>query len=238
MLRIKKAVFIILLFAISCGYSKSSKKVEVITISTEFGDMKLILFDQTLKHKENFIKLAKEGFYDSTTFHRILPDFMIQGGSPTSKDKDPTNDGIGGPGYLIDAEIKRNFLHFKGALAAARTPDSHNPEKKSSGSQFYIVEGIKVPAKQLRMLGNQRAWNYSEEEKNKYETIGGYPWLDLDYTVFGKVISGMEVIDKISSQERDRANRPIKHIYMKVSVKEMSRKKIQKEYGYIFPEDS
>jgi cyclophilin family peptidyl-prolyl cis-trans isomerase len=238
MLRIKNAIFIIFLFTISCGFSKSSKKVDVITISTEFGDMQLILFDQTLKHKENFLKLTNEGFYDSTTFHRIIPDFMIQGGSPTSKDNDPRNDGIGGPGYLIDAEFKRSFLHFKGAIAAARTPDSQNPEKKSSGSQFYIVAGLKVPADQLRMLGNQRGWKYTEEEKQKYQTLGGYPWLDMDYTVFGTVINGLDVIDKISDQERDKGNRPIKNIYMKVKVNEMSRKKIQKEYGYIFPEDS
>ncbi len=233
----RNAIFLLLLFSLSCGFSKSSKKETVVIISTEFGDMHAILFDQTLKHKENFIKLANEGYFDSTTFHRVLPQFMIQGGSPTSKDEDPNNDGIGGPGYTVDAEFKRNLLHFKGAIAAARQPDQVNPEKKSSGSQFYIVEGVKVEDAQLKQLGNQRGWRYTPEEVKRFKEEGGYPWLDLDYTVFGEVISGLEVIEIISGQPRDRANRPLENVYMKVSIKEMSRKKILKEFGYEFSEE-
>ncbi len=233
----KKIAILFLFLATSCGFSKNNKKETVVTISTEFGDMKLLLSDETPKHKENFIKLANEGFFDSTTFHRVMPQFMIQGGDPNSKDENPNNDGQGGPGYTIDAEIKRDLLHFKGALAAARMPDQVNPQKKSSGSQFYIVEGVQVKREQMDQLSTQRGWSYTEEEMQKYETLGGYPWLDMDYTVFGTVISGLDLVPVISKQPRNRANRPNKNIYMKVTVEEMKRKKIEKEFGYTFPSE-
>lgn len=172
------------------------KKDYLITISTEFGDMVLILYDQTPKHKENFVKLAKEGYYDSTTFHRIIDDFMIQGGDPNSKDDNPNNDGQGGPNYKIDAEFTSDLSHVRGAVAAART---NNPQKQSSGSQFYIVE--------------------------KHE---GTHFLDGQYTVFGQVIQGLDVIDKIAEQPKNRSDRPIKDIIMTVTVKEVSYKKTAK----------
>ena len=232
----KKFLILLLLTATSCGFSKN-KKEQLVTISTDYGNMVILLYDDTPNHKENFLKLTREGFFDSTTFHRVLPGFMIQGGDPFSKDDNPRNDGQGGPGYTLDAEIKRNHLHFKGALAAARQPDQVNPEKKSSGSQFYIVEGTKFPAKQMNMMAQQRGWDYNAEEKKRYFQEGGYPPLDMDYTVFGEVISGMEVISKISNLPRDRANRPLKNVYMTASVEEMKRKKVEKEYGYVFPEE-
>lgn len=195
-----------MILGLATGYSqdkKSSKKDYLITISTPFGEMKAILFDSTPKHKANFVKLAQEGFYDSTTFHRIIDNFMIQGGDPNSKDDDPFNDGRGGPDYTIDAEISPNIKHQYGSIAAARKP---NPEKKSSGSQFYIVE-------------------------NK----GGTPHLDGAYTVFGIVVQGLDVIDKIAEQKKDRMDRPVENIYMTVKVEYLKKKKITKLTGYKYP---
>ena len=134
--------YFILLAIISVGFlSSCSEKEDVVTIKTEFGDVVLVLFNETPEHKSNFIKLANDKFYDGTTFHRVMDGFMIQGGDPNSKDDDVNNDGQGGPGYTIPANFQDDLKHIKGALAAARQPDHVNPEKSSSGSQFYIVEG-------------------------------------------------------------------------------------------------
>lgn len=131
------------------------KTDEIAVIDTDFGEMFIVLYDETPLHKENFLKLAKEGFYDSTTFHRVIEGFMIQGGDPNSKDDVPFNDGQGGPGYTINAEFNKKFIHKKGAIAAARLGDQQNPQKKSSGSQFYIVQGKPVSSSELdQILGN------------------------------------------------------------------------------------
>ncbi len=183
--------------------AKQAGKEEVVTIHTNFGDIVLVLYDQTPKHKANFLKLAKEGFYDSTTFHRIINGFMIQGGDPNTKDDDPTNDGAGGPGYTVPAEFVDSLTHIKGAIAAAREGDRVNPKKASSGSQFYIVE-------------NQ----------------DGTHFLDGNYTIFGKVISGMEIVEKIAEQKKDERDKPIEAIKMTMTVKKMRKKKIQKVYEY------
>jgi cyclophilin family peptidyl-prolyl cis-trans isomerase len=185
--------------------SSCSEKEDVVTIHTEFGDIVLLLFNETPEHKKNFLELAKGGFYEGTTFHRVMDGFMIQGGDPNSKDEDPTNDGIGGPGFNVVAEFNPMLTHKKGALAAARQPDHVNPEKKSSGSQFYIVEGE-----------------------------NGAHQLDGSYTVFGQTISGLDVVEKIASQPVSPRNRPITDIKMSMEVKSMSRKKIAKSYGYEF----
>ena len=196
----------IILTIISTGLLHScSEKEDVVTIHTELGDIVLLLFNETPKHKANFIKLIEEGAYDSTTFHRIMAGFMIQGGDPNSLNEDPYDDGRGGPGYTVDAEFNPKFTHVYGALAAARQPDQVNPEKASSGSQFYIVE-----------------------------PKDGYHPLDGNYTVFGQTISGFDVISKIATQPKDARNRPLTDIKMTVEVKSMSRKKIAKEYGYEF----
>ncbi len=179
------------------------KKEYLITISTKFGEMKAILFDDTPQHKMNFIALAQEGFYDSTTFHRIIDNFMIQGGDPNSKDDNPTNDGQGGPNFRIPAEIAHR--HNRGALAAARQSDFVNPKRMSSGSQFYIVE------------------NHD-----------GTPHLDGQYSVFGQVISGLEVIDSIAAQPQGQQNRPVDNIYMTIKVELLKKKKITKKTGYEF----
>lgn len=175
----------------------------VVTISTNLGDITLLLFDKTPQHKENFLKLAKEGFYDGTTFHRIIDGFMIQGGDPNSKDDNKTNDGSGGPGYTVPAEFVEDYTHVRGVIAAARQPNRVNPNKSSNGSQFYIVE--------------------NED---------GYHSLDGKYTVFGEVIKGFDVVEKIAVQKKDGRDRPLENIKMKVTVKKMSKKKIQKVYDY------
>ena len=198
--------YFILLTIIAVGFLTScSEKEDIVTIHTEFGDIVLILFNETPGHKNNFIKLVNDNFYDSTTFHRVMDDFMIQGGDPNSKDDDPNNDGLGDPGYTIPSEFNASFSHKKGALAAARQPDNVNPKKASSGSQFYIVEGD-----------------------------GGAPHLDGGYTIFGQTISGLDVVEKIAEQPKDGRNRPFSDIKMTMEIKSMSRKNITKEYGYAF----
>jgi len=182
------------------------KKDYLVTIGTSLGDIKLVLFDETPLHKENFLKLAKAKFYDSTTFHRVIKGFMIQGGDPNSKDTDPNNDGVGGPGYTVPAEFNTKFSHNQGALAAARMGDGINPQKESSGSQFYIVD-------------------------NKE----GTHFLDNNYTVFGQVIKGIDVVEQIASVQKDGRDRPLTSIIMKVSFEKMKKKKITKKIGYAFP---
>ncbi len=195
-----------LLLASSAVFAQKPKgKDQLITISTPQGDLRLLLFDDTPRHKENFLKLAKDGFYDGTTFHRVIDGFMIQGGDPNTKDEDPSNDGGGNPGYTIPAEILPKYKHQRGAVAAARMGDQVNPQKASSGSQFYIVE------------------NHN-----------GTPQLDEAYTVFGQVIDGLDVIDKIAEQPKDGRNRPLSDIRMKVKVEQVRKKKISRKYDYTY----
>lgn len=268
----------------SCAQNKDY----VVTFKTPYGDMVAILYDETPKHKENFIKLAKEHYFDSLLFHRVIQEFMIQGGDPDSKTAKPGQRlGTGGPTYTIPAEFNPSFFHEKGALSAARMNDAQNPTKASSGSQFYIVQGKKFTKEELTFdqgkfnlamqkyfenpahkagydslftiyrSGDIEAYNAflqklkpmveketgMETEKNinaevieLYSTVGGAPHLDGQYTVFGKVIKGLEVIDKIASQPVDEAHRPVEDVRMMVTVEEMSKKKIEKEYGYKYPE--
>ncbi|MCC6723596.1 MAG: peptidylprolyl isomerase [Saprospiraceae bacterium] len=189
-------------------------------IETTMGNIKVKLFDSTPEHKKNFLKLAKEGYLDNTLFHRVMPGFMIQGGDPDSKTAMPGQPlGQGGPGYTLPAEI--GAKHFRGALSAARLPDQVNPEKRSSGSQFYIVQNGPIPAAQLDQILQMRQGsgvNYSPEERDFYLKNGGYPPLDGDYTVFGQVTEGMEVVDKIANAPRDPRDRPLENISMKVKI--------------------
>lgn len=186
-------------------------------IETEFGNMKVELYNSTPKHKENFIKLAGQGFYDSLLFHRVIPGFMIQGGDPDSKNASAGQPlGQGGPGYTIEAEIGE--VHTRGALAAARLADQANPERRSSGSQFYIVAGQKFDEPVLNQMEQQNGVKYSPEQRKAYLERGGYPPLDGAYTVFGQVVEGMDVIDKIANAQRDRMDRPVQDIRMKVSI--------------------
>lgn len=267
----------------------AQKTDHLVTIKTKYGDMVAILYDETPKHKENFIKLASQHYYDSLLFHRVIEGFMIQGGDPDSK-KAATGQrlGNGGPGYTIPAEFNASLIHEKGALAAARLGDAMNPDRASSGSQFYIVHGTKHTEEQLKVdpekfnralqqffqkpenapyrdsintfiqnrdepgfkayldklrpvvekqLGSSVEKDISPETLKKYSTVGGTPMLDGQYTVFGKVIGGLEVIDKIAAASRDQFERPVEDIRMVVTVEEVPRRKIEKTYGYTYPKD-
>lgn len=209
------------LFSISglAQNKKKRKKQKKVLITTTYGDIKLVLYNETPLHRNNFIKLVKENFYDSLLFHRVIQNFMIQGGDPESKKAAPKSRlGNGGPGYTIPAEFDTNLIHKKGALAAARMPDNVNPNKASSGSQFYIVQGKKFTRKKLEAISKKNGVNYSEEQYNIYETDGGYAPLDGSYTVFGEVIEGFDVIDKIAKVTVDKANRPIEDLQMTMKI--------------------
>ena len=211
---------------------KKSKKEELVTIETDQGKMYVILFDEAPKHKANFLKLAKDKFYDGLLFHRVMDGFMIQGGDPQSKDAKPGEMlGKGDNGYKVPAEFSPKLFHQKGALAAAR---DNNPAKESSGCQFYIVEGKKWSKADLEKQVARAARKVTDEQKQIYETVGGTPHLDGSYTVFGQVIDGIDVIDKITSYPVDERHRPEKNIAMKVSVKKMKKKKITRKYGWNF----
>ncbi len=183
-------------------------------IETEFGQMKVMLYNTTPKHRDNFIKLAREGYYNDLLFHRVINNFMIQGGDPDSKNAAPgTPLGMGGPGYQIDAEI--GAPHLKGALAAAR---DMNPQKRSSGSQFYIVQGQRVDDAVLTGIEQQKGMRYNPEQRKLYAELGGAPFLDGDYTVFGEVVEGLEVIDKIASVPTAQGDRPLQDVKMNVKI--------------------
>ena len=172
--------------------------------------MKCILYSETPMHAENFVKLAQEGYYDGQLFHRVISGFMIQTGDPNSKTaKKGQLLGGGGPGYTIPGEFHPSLYHKKGALATARQGDQVNPNKESSGSQFYIVQGEVLSDAQLNaMEANGSHIKFTPEQRTIYKTIGGTPHLDYTYTVFGEVVEGLEVIDKIASVPTDRMNRP------------------------------
>lgn len=188
-----------------------------VKITTDMGDVVVRLYDATPKHRDNFIKLVEQGFYDSLLFHRIIQGFMIQGGDPMSKNAaSGTMLGMGGGDMeRIPAEFNQKIIHKKGALAAAR---DGNPEKASSACQFYIVQGNPTPEEQLDMMSKQKGYVYTPEQKNIYKTLGGTPFLDMEYTVFGEVVSGLAVIDKIAAAEKDGSDRPKKDIHMKMQV--------------------
>jgi cyclophilin family peptidyl-prolyl cis-trans isomerase len=203
----KEGAFTVTLTATNSGGSNSVSKsitvgvqLKLVKISTKFGDMVMWLYDETPQHKANFLKLTEQHFFDSTTFHRIIQDFMIQGGDPNSKDNDTTNDGYGGPGYTIPAEFRSDLTHIYGAVGAAR---DNNPAKASSGSQFYIV---------VDTLGEHR--------------------LDNNYTVFGQILSGMDVANTISVQPKNTNDRPLQDIRMSVTEFTMTRTGIKAKYGF------
>lgn len=171
------------------------------------------MLDSAPRHKENFGKLVSEGFYNDLMFHRVMKGFMIQGGDPDSKGapfEKPL--GSGGPGYTIPAEI--GVPHFKGMLSAARLGDEMNPSKASSGSQFFIVQGGPVDDAMLDAIERERGFKYSSAQREKYRKLGGTPMLDGEYSVFGEVVSGLEVVDKIAAVETDPRDRPKKDVKM------------------------
>lgn len=258
-----------LIFFPHCKNQEKTAKGSILKMETSMGDMTIKLYDETPKHKENFIKLANEGYYDGMLFHRVIKDFMIQAGDPDSKTaKKEQSLGSGGPGFTIEAEFNSNFIHKKGALSAARTGDQMNPEKRSSGSQFYIVQGKAYTDQELNILEEQSKMNqlmpfikeyiqnpenqsmsdqiqgmqnardrkgldslimvvtdivskehpdvkmkkYTAEQRELYKTVGGTPHLDGAYTVFGEVLEGIEIVDKIAGVKTGEGDRPIEDV--------------------------
>lgn len=254
----------------------------VVVIHTEYGDMKAILYEETPLHKKNFLELAKAGKYDSTTWHRVINEFMIQGGDVNAKEGTRESDED-----RIPAEIVSGFYHTKGALAAARQGDQVNPGKKSSSTQFYIVHGKKYTKDELTVdqvklnqgiskmlsdpkfedlmsqfqelskvrdfkgmndlamankdlveeeLGIDVSLEIEPERLELYTTVGGAPHLDKEYTVFGRVVEGLDVIDKIATVKTGRMDKPQSNTYMTMEVEMMPKKKITELYGYTYPE--
>lgn len=192
---------------------KNVKDMTKVLLKTSMGDITIALYDETPLHKENFIKLVNDKYYDGVLFHRIIQNFMIQTGDPESKNaKAGQMLGNGGPGYTIPAEFVPECYHKRGAVAAARMGDNVNPKKESSGSQFYIVDGQVFNTAMLNRVIQMTKKTFSQEQINTYTSIGGAPHLDGDYTVFGEVISGMEVVDKIAAQAKDGRDRPVQDI--------------------------
>jgi cyclophilin family peptidyl-prolyl cis-trans isomerase len=213
---LRVALFLMLLPGAIAAQSQGT----LVRMTTSMGDITVMLYDDTPVHRDNFIKLAKEGFYNGTLFHRVIQDFMIQGGDPASKDaKAGAMLGQGGPGYTLPAEILPQHAHTKGKLAAARQGDQVNPNRESSGSQFYIVQGKVVDSNTLMQMqargtsSNPAFTGYSEEQIAAYTTLGGTPHLDMQYTVFGEVVEGLEVVDAIAAVAVDRSsNRPTEDV--------------------------
>jgi cyclophilin family peptidyl-prolyl cis-trans isomerase len=255
---------------LSCGLSENKNGEKIVQIETEFGAIKIKLYNETPLHRDNFIKLTKDGVYTDLLFHRIILGFMIQGGDPDSKNAEPGKYlGSGDLGYTIPAEINPKFFHRRGILAAARQGDDINPEKRSSASQFYILQGkvfrpdeldtlqlkleesrklkimqvrIKSVEPELNKLGAEGKQDelmarynalkeevsaeaaqlppikFSEEQRKAYTTVGGYPSLDNNYTVFGEVTEGMGVVDNIARQLADKFDRPLKDIKFRITM--------------------
>ncbi len=251
------------LFFFACSTKGPATGSTKVVIVTDYGDIELELYDKTPQHRDNFLKLTKEGFYDGTLFHRVIKEFMIQGGDPaTKKAKDDAPVSSESPSYTISAEFVPEYFHKRGALAAARQGDNINPQKASSGSQFYIVQGkkytdegldkeeerltaakagvvyrqyIKEEEDAMQKAGKtmdpeaaqakakerimeymkEHPFHFTEEVREVYKTIGGTPFLDTEYTVFGEVTKGMEVVDKIAAVETGGAARPKKDVKIK-----------------------
>jgi cyclophilin family peptidyl-prolyl cis-trans isomerase len=222
----KLLITTLILFGLSsCAIVNLGKhKEQKMKIETSEGDITLKLYNETPLHRDNFIRLVKSKFYDGVLFHRIIDQFMIQGGDPNSKDAMPGKMlGDGDVGYTIPAEFRTPQLyHKRGVLAAAREGDDENPEKASSGCQFYIVVGKQftneqldeMEASQIKKYGhaNDSTYKFSEQARTDYTTIGGTPHLDGNYTVFGEILTGMDVVDRIAQARTNRVDRPIEDI--------------------------
>ena len=206
-----------------------------VTIKTTMGEITVKLNNETPIHRDNFVKLVKQKYFDGILFHRIIDNFMIQSGDPDSKGREPQKlYGDGGPGYDLPAEIVSELFHKKGVLAAAREGDDVNPKRNSSASQFYIVKGKifddeGLNAQEERVNKRNKALNIevpykmSKERREIYKTIGGTPHLDTQYTVFGEVVKGIEIVDKISSVKTDKNDRPLEDVWI-ISTKLSKRK--------------
>jgi peptidyl-prolyl cis-trans isomerase B (cyclophilin B) len=210
---------IIMSFTLSCAEAQNNDKRTKVQITTTLGEIVIELYNETPVHRDNFIKLVKENFYDDLLFHRCIRSFMIQGGDPNSRNAQPGQMlGSGDIGYTLPAEFKPEFVHTRGALAAARQGDQVNPEKRSSGCQFYIVEGQVFSPQQMERMNENRYPKYTEEQIEAYTTVGGTPHLDGAYTVFGHVVSGLDVVEAISNLQTDRSNRPLEDVRMSMKI--------------------
>jgi cyclophilin family peptidyl-prolyl cis-trans isomerase len=255
----KSAIFLYLLCNISCTFPEGNDNTTV-SVKTTLGDIKIKLYDKTPLHRDNFIRLINSGFYDGTSFHRIIKNFMIQAGDPATKSGSSKTLPDTLKTYTIPAEFNAQYFHKKGALAAARQSNDINPEMRSSGTQFYIVQGVKLNDEELNLaeqkinsnikqsrftsllkqtsdsvrlagktltdgeiqeiasvkmfqyLTAYKDYKISEEQRTVYKTIGGTPRLDGTYTVFGEVIEGLDIIDKIANLPTDSNDRPLNDI--------------------------
>ncbi len=212
--RLKSCFFLLVILCMFSNYKNMVYSQSLVLLETTEGNIKILLYNETPLHRDNFLKLVKEGYYDGLLFHRCIPNFMIQAGDPDSRNADANKSlGTGGPFYKIPAEIVPTYYHKKGAVAAARQGDAVNPEKMSSGSQFYIVQGTKMSHSQLTSMENtNRHTPFSPQQIQDYTTHGGTPHLDNAYTVFGEVTEGLDVVDKIAVQPTGQKNRPLKDI--------------------------
>lgn len=220
-IRIDRLLCIMLLIfgSVSLSQGQYTRTGQLIKIETMYGNMVIMLYDQTPLHRDNMVKLIEEGFYKGQIFHRVIKEFMIQGGDPHSVDANKGQRlGTGGPGYTLPAEFNNNLFHKKGALAAARQGDRVNPEKASSGSQFYIVQGRVFTPDMLEMMEKDRDLPFSPEAIEAYTSVGGTPHLDGGYTIFGEVVEGLEVVDRIAAAPTDSNNRPEEDIVYHITL--------------------
>ena len=198
----KKLILMTLLFAgLMC---QAQEKETVVVINTNYGTIKAKLYNDTPLHRDNFIKLVNEGWYNGSPFHRVINNFMIQGGQNA--------DGRQDPGYTVPAEFRDNHFHKKGALCAARQGDQVNPKKASSGSQFYIVQGQVFDDKKLALYEERLDKVFSAKQRQAYKTVGGTPHLDGDYTVFGEVVEGLDIVDKIARVKTGYMDVPVEPV--------------------------
>jgi peptidyl-prolyl cis-trans isomerase B (cyclophilin B) len=223
----KYLFYLLVLFLLaSCSIFKKTNTENIVPngphflkIETDSGTMIARLSNKTPKTTANFLKLAKEHFYDSLLFHRVIKGFMIQGGDPDSKNAKPGQIlGEGGLKYTVPAEFDTSLFHQKGAIAMARENDDVNPKKASSSTQFYIVEGRTFTDNEMNKIEEKFNIVIPESHRSIYRSIGGAPFLDMNYTVFGQVIDGLDVIDKIAQAAKDEHNRPLRDIHMKISI--------------------
>ena len=199
-----KKIALIMTLILATLMGQAQEKETIVVINTNYGTIKAKLYNDTPQHRDNFIKLVNEGWYNGSPFHRVIKNFMIQGGQNA--------DGRMDPGYTIPAEFRSNHFHKKGALCAARQGDQVNPKKASSGSQFYIVQGNTFDDNTLNVYEERLGKVFSASQRQAYKTVGGTPHLDGDYTVFGEVTEGLDVVDKIAAVQTGRMDVPVQPV--------------------------
>ena len=226
----KLFTLVILLVTVLSAFAKAPRN-QYVRIKTSYGECIIRLYNETPKHRDNFIKLAKKGFYNGTLFHRVIQDFMIQGGDPDSKNAKPgTELGNGDVGYTIPAEFRDSLFHKRGVLAAAR---DDNPQKASSGCQFYIVEGKRLTDDELDKQQARIDRKIPDWQRNYYKTVGGVPHLDGKYTVYGEVVAGIDMVDLVAAVKKDENDRPLTDVPMTVEV--LSKKECKQLDKILFP---